>query len=422
MPSSKKKNKEVKAKKNAAGKNVEEEAFLEEAIKLAAAEEIKLKDAVPASKASAAASSDGTKEDSGQKKIVFTTPSEYVDFQKAIDSFGNEVKDAVEGNFHTTNTFVVRGKKYELTQGEMYSRSQGMPSTASMVKLLKNPLFRSLCDAKNIDVSSGSKEDPHEMSLERQLKELQLHHQEGSFEAEDQCKCVHGWCPWVDKEEKMGCKKLCDDFLNAAVEASDANMGDFIDKFAYGMRASQMKRIEVWGEMKKLEKIKTYFLSIGTTKLCKGVDGEDVAVCAYFARFFEHYIECYEERKPMRAAKTYELLFLDHRTIVSFFKNRIECNCLDAEYDKVKDMPKMGICANIHCKLPRRRVERSKLHCCSKCRQRDYCSRACQKADWSCHKKLCGKSKEFLEKELQKYREQNKVSEGVAVHVVQVSL
>lgn len=141
MPSSKKKNK-VKAKKNAAGKNVEEEAFLEEAIKLAAAEEIKLKDAAPASKASAATSSDGTKEDSGQKKIVFTTPSEYVDFQKAIDSFGNEVKDAVEGNFPTTNTFVVRGKKYELTQGEMYSRSQGMPSTASMVKLLKDPLFR----------------------------------------------------------------------------------------------------------------------------------------------------------------------------------------------------------------------------------------------------------------------------------------
>ncbi|KAL7501304.1 hypothetical protein ACHAWT_011109 [Skeletonema menzelii] len=275
MPSSKKKNK-VKAKKNAAGKNVEEEAFLEEAIKLAAAEEIKLKDAVPASKASAATSSDGTKEDSGQKKIVFTTPSEYVDFQKAIDSFGNEVKDAVE----------VRGKKYELTQGEMYSRSQGMPSTASMVKLLKDPLFRSLCDAKNVDVSSGSKENPHEMSLERQLKELQLHHQEGSFEAEDQCKCVHGWCPWVDKEEKMGCKKLCDDFLNAAVEASDANMGDFIDKFAYGMRASQMKRIEVWGEMKKLEKIKTYFLSIGTTKLCKGVDGEDVAhrsLCPFFS-------------------------------------------------------------------------------------------------------------------------------------------
>ena len=93
-----------------------------------------------------------------------------------------------------------------------------------------------------------------------------------------------------------------------------------------------------------------------------------------------------------------------------------------AEYEKVKDMPKMGICSNFDCKLPKRRVERSKLHCCSKCRQRDYCSRACQKADWSNHKKKCGKSEELVEKELQKYREQYKGSEDLDFHVVQVCL
>lgn len=418
MPSSKKKNKKVKTntKKNAAT-NIDDAAFLEEAIALAAAEKKKLKDSATASKKSSAAASSGGKKDDddtcGQKKVVFTTPSELVDFQEAMDSFGKDVKDAAEGHPTTTTTTIVGGQKHVFAHGEFHARSQGLPrGSASTVKLLKNPLFRSMCDTMKIDVSSGSKADPHQVFLERQLKELQLHHQDGSFEAEeDQCKCMHGWSPWVDKEERKACKKLCDDFLNAAVEAADADMGDFIDKFAYGMQASQMKRVEVWADMKKLEKIKTYFLSIGTCKLCEGVDGEDVAVC-----------ECHEEQKNMSAAKTYELLFLDHRTIVSFFKNRIGCKCLDAAYDKVKDMPKMGICANIHCKLPKRRVQRSKLHCCSKCRQRDYCSRECQKADWSNHKKTCGKTEELVEKELQKYREQNKGSEGANIHVVQVCL
>jgi hypothetical protein len=260
------------------------------------------------------------------------------------------------------------------------------------------------------------------MALERQLKELQLSERGGSLAAEDQC--MHGWCPWSREEETEGCKELCDEMLNAAVEAADADVGDFIDKFAYGMQASQMKRVDVWGDVKKLEHIKSYFLSVGTKKLVEGNDGEDVAVIAYFARFFEQYIESFEERKPMSAAKTYELLFLDHRTIVSFFKNRIECTCLNEEYEKVKGMPKMGICSNVNCKLPKRRVERSKgkLHCCSKCRQRDYCSRACQKADWSNHKRTCGKAEKLIEKEHQKYREQNKGLEGATFHVVQVSL
>eukprot|EP00577_Skeletonema_sp_RCC1716_P011482 CAMPEP_0113421134 /NCGR_PEP_ID=MMETSP0013_2-20120614/27717_1 /TAXON_ID=2843 ORGANISM="Skeletonema costatum, Strain 1716" /NCGR_SAMPLE_ID=MMETSP0013_2 /ASSEMBLY_ACC=CAM_ASM_000158 /LENGTH=430 /DNA_ID=CAMNT_0000308695 /DNA_START=20 /DNA_END=1312 /DNA_ORIENTATION=- /assembly_acc=CAM_ASM_000158 len=430
MPSSKKKNK-VKAKKNAvvvAEKNKEkdDEAFLEEAIKLAAAEENELKAAAPASNnaAPAAASFAGKKEkDTGgenevENKVVFTTPSELVELREAMDACGKDMVDAAEGNISICKTMAPASTATSSTafntllmpQGDLHLRSEGidgMLTTASMVQLMKNPLFRSLCDAKNIDVSSGNKQNPHQMALEHQLKELQLSERGGSLAAEDQC--MHGWCPWLGEEETEGCKQLCDEMLNAAVEAAEADVGDFIDKFAHGMQTSLMKRVDVWGDVKKLEHIKSYFLSTGTKKLVEGSDGEDVAVIAYFARFFEQYIESFEERKPMSAAKTYELLFLDHRTIVSFFKNRIECKCLDEEYDKVKDMPKLGICSNFDCKLPKRRVERSKLHCCSKCRQRDYCSRACQKADWSSHKKRCGMSEKLVEKELQKYQSKTNV-------------
>ncbi len=430
MAPSKKKSKGKKAKAASATaeksiKNDEEDAFLEEAMRLAAAEEKEIKAAAPESKTTADTTSAEKKGDR-KKKIVLTTPSEWAEYRKAMKAFDKDLTDAAAGNnsYTMTSTENFTGM---ISNGDVYRRSEGLPSTASMVQLLKNPMFRKLCDAKNFDVSSGNHQDPHEMSLERQLKELQLNDRGGSFAvtAEEQCekKCMHGWTPWLlDKETKKKCKQLCNHLLNAAVEASEADVGDFIDKFAYGMQASQMKTLEVWGDREKLEHIKRYFLSVGAQELCDGKDGEDVAVCAYFARFFEQYIQCFEEGTPMMAAKTYELLFLDHRTIVSFFKNRIECKCLDTEYDKVKDMPKMAICSNAHCKLPKRRVERSKVLTCSKCFQRDYCSRKCQKADWDSHKKTCGKSKELIEEEMQKYREQNKELEGKSHHIVQVCL
>jgi hypothetical protein len=421
MAPSKKKSKGKKAKAASATeeksiKNEEEDALLEEAMRLAAAEEKERKAATLESTSSA------EKKGGRKKKIVRTTPSELAECHEAMNAFAKDLTDAAAGNNFTSTAT----ENYMISKGDMYNRSRGLPSTASMVQLMKNPMFRKLRDAHNFDVSSGNKQDPHEMSLERQLKELQLNDRGGSFAmtVEDQRdKFMHGWTPWLlDKETKKKCKQLCNHLLNAAVEASEYDVGDFIDKFAHGMQASQMKTMDVWGDMEKLEHIKRYFLSVGTQELCDGKDGEDVAVCAYFARFFEHYIQCYKERKPMMAAKTYELLFLDHRTIVSFFKNRIGCKCLETEYDKVKDMPKMAICSNSHCKLPKRRVERSKVLCCSKCFQRDYCSRKCQKADWNSHKKTCGQSKKLIEEEMKKYREQNKGSEGKSHHIVQVCL
>lgn len=409
MAPSKKKSKGKKTKAASAtaeksiNKNEEEDALLEEAMRLAAAEEKEIKAATLESKV--AATSSAEKKGERKKTIVLTTPSEWAEYRKAMDAFDKDLTDAAAGNnsYTVTSTENYTGM---ISDGDIHRRSKGLPGTASMVQLLKNPIFRKLCDAKNFYVSSGNKQNPHQVSLERQLKELQLNDRGGSFTMtaeERREKCMHGWSPWLLDEETK--KKL-----NAAVEASEADVGDFIDKFIYG------------GDMEKLEHVKRYFLSVGAQELSDGKDGEDVAVCAYFARFFEQYIQCYEEGTPMMAAKTYELLYLDHRTIVSFFKNRIKCKCLDTEYDKVKDMPKMGICSNKQCKLPKRRVERSKVLCCSKCFQRDYCSRECQKADWNCHKKTCGKDKKLIEGEMQKVREQNKGSQDYSYHVVQVSL
>eukprot|EP00984_Skeletonema_dohrnii_P024737 scaffold13863_cov94-Skeletonema_dohrnii-CCMP3373.AAC.2 len=77
----------------------------------------------------------------------------------------------------------------------------------------------------------------------------------------------------------------------------------------------------------------------------------------------------------------------DSHTCVKFFRRRISCRCLDKKYDEVKTISKMGVCFNEEC--PDRRVERNKTMYCSGCRCITYCSRACQKADWTAHKQEC---------------------------------
>ena len=57
--------------------------------------------------------------------------------------------------------------------------------------------------------------------------------------------------------------------------------------------------------------------------------------------------------------------------------------------EEVKNITKMDICNNIHCNLPNRTTERSNTMYCSRCRCVAYCSRECQNADWSMHKRCC---------------------------------
>eukprot|EP00986_Skeletonema_menzelii_P008685 scaffold3767_cov116-Skeletonema_menzelii.AAC.10 len=43
----------------------------------------------------------------------------------------------------------------------------------------------------------------------------------------------------------------------------------------------------------------------------------------------------------------------DEHTIVSFFRKRVPCKCLDKKYNEVKSIVKMGLCGNPSCALSR---------------------------------------------------------------------
>mmetsp|Transcript_9212 Transcript_9212/g.18522 ORF Transcript_9212/g.18522 Transcript_9212/m.18522 type:complete len:105 (+) Transcript_9212:573-887(+) len=83
----------------------------------------------------------------------------------------------------------------------------------------------------------------------------------------------------------------------------------------------------------------------------------------------------------------------DDHTLVSFFRKRITCSCLDKKHKEVKSIKKMGLCNNKKCPLGGK-VERSKMVYCTRCSVAYYCSRDCQEAAWSDHREVCKKRAE----------------------------
>ena len=94
---------------------------------------------------------------------------------------------------------------------------------------------------------------------------------------------------------------------------------------------------------------------------------------------------------PDLTTKTVELLQCDEHALVKYLRKSIPCNCLDEKYKQVNSTTKMGLCRNPMCSLPDRIVGRSSMLYCTRCRSVNYCSSACQKADWSEHKGECNK-------------------------------
>lgn len=166
------------------------------------------------------------------------------------------------------------------------------------------------------------------------------------------------------------------------------------------------KHDTLWYDRANLNWTVSFFLANGTKHL---LDGNDSCArdCAFISYAFEQRASQFvNQSRTINWPKLLELYIADHHTLVSFFRKRINCSCLDKLYKKVKSIPKIGICYNPYCKHGRV-VTRSKTKCCSQCRRGTYCSRRCQAAHWQMHRKVCSKKTELLRAEYEsKAREQ----------------
>ena len=148
-----------------------------------------------------------------------------------------------------------------------------------------------------------------------------------------------------------------------------------------------------------LDLVVSSFLEQGTDMLLRGND-DNARRSAVFAAIFEQFRVCRamtfnnatEDLKKC-TLKIKELAndTCDVHTLVSFFRKRIPCKCLDERYKEVKSIVKMGHCMNPDCPLPNMKAECSKLMKCEQCRLMQYCSIACQRAHWPTHKEDCVK-------------------------------
>jgi len=136
--------------------------------------------------------------------------------------------------------------------------------------------------------------------------------------------------------------------------------------------------------------VPSHFLAAGARHLIQG-DIETARAYAYFNCYYEQLGSILKQKKLFNFTKMIEMRHSDLRTIVSYFRKRIPCSCLDKRYKQVKSTKKIGFCFNPLCsKIP----DPKSVLCCSHCRQANYCSSACQAADWKMfHKKVCGQFK-----------------------------
>ena len=205
--------------------------------------------------------------------------------------------------------------------------------------------------------------------------------------------CMHGFDPFPDDD-------ICIKFIRAFVheyfkclrkiyEAGRKDERADIACLLEVKESTQDEYSDVWNSAAKMKQVISYFLYNGTMLIL--ADKDDYFNSAVIARFFEQWLayKVYKSQPYIDWPKVLEPAGGDEHTLVKYFWRRIRCSCLDKRYKEVKSITKTGICFNLQCRHPERRVERSKLRCCSRCRGATYCSRECQAANWSVHKELC---------------------------------
>jgi len=146
----------------------------------------------------------------------------------------------------------------------------------------------------------------------------------------------------------------------------------------------------IWSNSNDMEIAISFMLYFGTQDILKG-DLANARAIATVANFFEQWVAmtlC-KSQYDWYWPKIHELYNADEHTLVSYFRNRISCTCLDDKHREVRAIKKMGICCNLRCSLPERKLQRSGLESCEQCRHVHYCSRKCQKNDWKRHKEAC---------------------------------
>ena len=220
------------------------------------------------------------------------------------------------------------------------------------------------------EVAAGQRQ---EGSVEAQMQQLQIN-------AASPKTCMHGPPP--------GEENICEDFIKAFI-ASLYSVDKVGKGFVTAYNATKDEYADVYSS--KLDTVISILLASGTLYILGG-DNRQAQLHAMLASHFEEYmaVNVHMTKAFFSWSKVVELESADDHSLVSYYRKRIPCSCLDEKYKEVKSVKKTGLCYNPNCSLPDNgRVKRSKLLCCTRCRVANYCSVECQKGHWKEHRVEC---------------------------------
>eukprot|EP00986_Skeletonema_menzelii_P009999 scaffold4693_cov149-Skeletonema_menzelii.AAC.1 len=196
--------------------------------------------------------------------------------------------------------------------------------------------------------------------------------------------CNHGCRFNLALAEGNACDNIMDAFVTGAYSDCEARFKSAID-------ATKHDYI-FWNDSSKLELVLSFLLAKGSRLVLDG-DLTKARIIASVSCYFQDFIAVeFTKNKSVIEWRKIEVLHnerCDQHTLVSFFRKRIPCSCLEGKYEEVKSITMTGLCHNRKCPLPGRIVERKALKLCSRCRQVLYCSKECQRAEWPVHKCVC---------------------------------
>eukprot|EP00986_Skeletonema_menzelii_P010422 scaffold5069_cov126-Skeletonema_menzelii.AAC.2 len=276
-----------------------------------------------------------------------------------------------------------------------------MPSKKKRGKARRLAKNKEMCgidsEMKRLQIGNNSKEGDDDALLEAAInlaaaEKEELEAAAKNDEVENSEKCRHGFVPLPKGHV---CEGFIGSFCNVCFEFSKFNLaaGHLLKKIYESMKT---KYANVWNDPDKLQMVVSHFSLVGTVSIIAGQD-RFARYAATYVSFFEQWtkqIVMYENETQAfwelcDWGKISELYMGDEHTLVSFYRKRIPCKCLDEKLKEVKSIEKIGICQNPTCSLPYGMTARSKMVYCTQCRRANYCSRECQVAAWLSHKKYC---------------------------------
>ena len=230
--------------------------------------------------------------------------------------------------------------------------------------------------------STAASNDQQALSAQMQQLQLQDLLSQHHGETNDDDDCMHGHTLLPDEDVAH---QFMISFMSHFCDALNSDGKPGPKNIEAAMNATdEMLGYHTLQNEEKVDWCLSYLYGMGT-EFILGDDARQASIIAEIACLFElNKCSTFGTKEP---ELFFANSFADIHTLVSFFRKKIPCSCLDEKYEDVKKVSKLNRCRNPKCfRLEKRR----KFLYCTGCRSTNYCSRECQKEDWSRHKQTCG--------------------------------